>query len=148
LELGTSVGLGSVAIAAGNENTSVLTIEGCPETAKLAKDNFNSFNFENIELINGEFDNVLPKLQSTFDLVFIDGNHTKNATLRYFEALLPLSHNDTVFIFDDIYLNKDMTKAWELIKNHESVTVTIDTFKWGFVFLRKEQAKEHFVIRV
>jgi hypothetical protein len=41
-----------------------------------------------------------------------------------------------------------MTKAWELIKNHESVTVTIDTFKWGFVFLRKEQAKEHFVIRV
>ena len=53
-----------------------------------------------------------------------------------------------IFIFDDIYLNKDMTKAWELIKNHESVTVTIDTFKWGFVFLRKEQAKEHFVIRV
>ena len=148
MELGTSVGLGSVAIAAGNENTSVLTIEGCPETAKLAKDNFNSFNFENIELINGEFDSVLPKLQSTFDLVFIDGNHTKSATLRYFEALLPLSHNDTVFIFDDIYLNKDMTKAWELIKNHESVTVTIDTFKWGFVFLRKEQAKEHFVIRV
>ncbi|MDA9584813.1 class I SAM-dependent methyltransferase, partial [Flavobacteriaceae bacterium] len=28
------------------------------------------------------------------------------------------------------------------------VTVTIDTFLWGFVFFRKEQEKEHFIIRI
>jgi predicted O-methyltransferase YrrM len=148
LELGTSVGLGSVAIAAGNETTSVLTIEGCPETAKLAKENIDSFNFENIKILNEDFETIIPKLQTSFDLIFIDGNHTKDATLNYFKSLLPLSHNDTVYIFDDIYLNRGMTEAWEEIKAHDKVTVTIDTFKWGFVFLRQEQAKEHFVIRV
>jgi hypothetical protein len=41
-----------------------------------------------------------------------------------------------------------MTEAWDEIKNHPAVTVSIDTFYWGIVFFRKEQVKEHFVIRV
>jgi hypothetical protein len=40
-----------------------------------------------------------------------------------------------------------MTEAWETIKKHPQVTVTIDTFYWGIVFFRKAQAKEHFTIR-
>ena len=32
-----------------------------------------------------------------------------------------------------------MELAWEDIKNHPQVTVTIDTYQWGFVFFRKEQ---------
>jgi len=81
-------------------------------------------------------------------LVFFDGNHQKEATLEYFEALLPAIHNDSVFIFDDIYWSKNMTEAWKLIKAHPKVTVTIDTFFWGLVFFRSEQKKEHFTIRV
>ena len=42
----------------------------------------------------------------------------------------------------------EMEKAWEIIKNHPKVTITIDTFQWGIVFFRTEQEKEHFVIRV
>ena len=68
--------------------------------------------------------------------------------MHYFEALLPKATNDTVFIFDDIYWSKGMTEAWETIKQHPKVTVTVDTFFWGFVFFRKEQAKEHFTIRL
>ena len=41
-----------------------------------------------------------------------------------------------------------MSEAWEFIKTHEKVTVSIDTFFWGIVFFRKEQVKEHFTIRV
>jgi len=41
-----------------------------------------------------------------------------------------------------------MTQAWEAIKKHPKVTVTIDTFSFGIVFFRQEQAKEHFKIRV
>ena len=36
----------------------------------------------------------------------------------------------------------------ELIKKHPKVTVTVDLFYFGIVFFRKEQAKEHFKIRV
>ena len=91
---------------------------------------------------------MIPSLDTEFDMIFIDGNHQKEATLSYFENLLPKAHNDTIFIFDDIYWSKDMTEAWEAIKKHPKVTVSIDTFFWGFVFLRTEQAKEHFTIRL
>ena len=83
-----------------------------------------------------------------FDLIFFDGHHSKEATLRYFEALLSTAHNDSIFIFDDIYWSSEMKAAWTKIKAHPEVTVTIDTFFWGLVFFRKEQLKQNFKIRV
>lgn len=82
------------------------------------------------------------------DLVYFDGNHQKEATLKYFYQLLPLAHNDSVFIFDDIHWSKGMEEAWEEIKKHPDVRVTIDSFFWGIIFFRKEQEKEHFIIRL
>ena len=102
-----------------------------------------------MNLITGDFNTEIKKCSSNkYDLIFFDGNHQKEATLNYFETLLETAHNDSVFIFDDIYWSKNMTDAWETIKNHQKITVTIDTFFWGFVFFRKEQLKEHFTIRV
>ena len=82
-----------------------------------------------------------------YDLIYFGGNSSKKEVLEYFELLLPTSSNNSVWIFDDIHWSKDMEEAWEIIKNHPKVTVTIDTFQWGFVFFRNEQKKEHFVIR-
>ena len=82
----------------------------------------------------------------THHLIYFDGNHSKKATLEYVEALLPTISNDSVWIFDDIHWSADMEEAWEIIKNHPKVSVTIDTFQWGIVFFRAEQKKEHFII--
>lgn len=152
LEMGTSLGLGTAAMAAGND-IKITTIEGCPETAGVAKENLSGHGFKNIDLKTGEFNSVLEEILSAtkkpeFDLVYIDGNHQKEPTLSYFQKLLPTAHNDSVFIFDDIHWSSGMEEAWEEIKAHASVKVTIDTFFWGFVFFRREQEKEHFVIRV
>lgn len=147
LELGTSLGIATHAIAQANKNSHILSIEGCPNISKFSKDNLK--NFKNIQIKNGDFATILPKLKNqTFDMIFFDGNHQKETTLKYFKTLLPTTHNNTIFIFDDIYWSKGMTEAWETIKKHPKVTVTINTFYWGFVFFRKEQAKEHFIIRV
>jgi hypothetical protein len=40
-----------------------------------------------------------------------------------------------------------MEEAWEEIKSHPKVTVTIDLFFLGLVFFRKEQVKENFCLR-
>lgn len=149
LELGTSLGLATQAMSLGNQNSEIITIEGCPELSAYTSNQFQAQQLNNIKLINGNFSKVIPQLKhETFDLIFFDGNHTKEATLNYFEALLPKTHNDSVFIFDDIYWSQGMTEAWETIKQHQKVTVTIDTFYWGMAFFRSEQAKEHFKIRI
>lgn len=154
LEIGTSLGLATSALALGSRdlgrNAKVITVEGCPNTANIAKNHLNDFDCKNVENIVSEFEAFLTSnnLQSNiFDLIYFDGNHSKKATLEYFELLLPTINNDSVWIFDDIHWSSEMEEAWEIIKKHSKVKVTIDTFQWGFVFFRYEQEKEHFIIR-
>ena len=150
LEIGTSLGLATAALALGNTNAKVITIEGCPNTANTAQNQLDKFDCKNVENIISEFESFLisENLNSKiYDLIYFDGNHSKKATLTYFELLLPTINNDSVWIFDDIHWSPEMEEAWEIIKKHPKVKVTIDTFQWGFVFFRYEQEKEHFVIR-
>jgi len=151
LEIGTSLGLATSALAlGGNENANILTLEGCLNTAAAAQNQFEKFGFKNIASVVTEFSTYLKRselLPSTFDLIYFDGNHAKQATLEYFDLLVPTIGNETIWIFDDIHWSVDMEEAWEAIKSHPKVTVTVDTFQWGIVFFRTEQPKEHFVIR-
>jgi predicted O-methyltransferase YrrM len=148
LELGTSLGLSTMAMAVGNNEATVTTLEGCPETSEKAQQYFDAFHMNNIDLRNVEFDRYLSKTNDVYDLIFVDGNHNKDKTLAYFEMLRKHVNNNSIIIFDDIYWSKEMTAAWKEIIADESVTVSIDTFQWGFIFFRKEQKKQHFSIRV
>jgi predicted O-methyltransferase YrrM len=155
LEIGTSLGLATSALSLGNNpvasGANIITLEGCPNTLNQCKLQLQLFNVNNVTCINTEFSNYLKTINQqpiTNNLIYFDGNHSKTATLNYFELLLSTTTNDSVWIFDDIHWSKDMEEAWKIIKNHPKVTVTIDTFQWGIVFFRKEQVKEHFVIRV
>ncbi|MEO8534993.1 MAG: class I SAM-dependent methyltransferase [Flavobacterium sp.] len=154
LEIGTSLGLATSALALGNPKAKVITLEGCPETASIAKNQLEKFDCDNVNSVVTEFEHYFKDLQrdlktetTDFDFIYFDGNHSKKATLAYFELLLPTITNDSVWIFDDIHWSPEMEESWEIIKSHASVKVTIDTFQWGFVFFRYEQEKEHFVIR-
>lgn len=150
IELGTSLGISTAYMASANSKSTIHTIEGSPEIAQKAKQNFEQLGLRNIQQHTGNFDDVLPRLLEQIpqpELIFFDGNHRKDATLRYFELCLKKAHNETVFIFDDIYWSKEMTEAWEEIKKHDAVTVTVDLFFIGIVFFRKEQKKQHFVIK-
>jgi len=150
LEIGTSLGLGTSAIKIGYKNSKMITLEGCPETSKVAFDLFKKNNFIHINIITGNFNETLPDVSknNNFDFIYFDGNHNKKSTLAYFETCLRTINNNSVWVFDDIYWSKEMKEAWVEIKNHPKVTVTVDIFYWGIVFFRKEQAKEHFKIRV
>lgn len=151
LEIGTSLGLATSALSLANENTKIITLEGCPNTQKQAQVQLQkqNSNFQNIEFVTTEFSNYFkncPLNTEHYQLIYFDGNHSKKATLEYFEALLPTVSNDSVWIFDDIHWSDDMEDVWKIIKNHPKVSVTIDTFQWGIVFFRTEQEKEHFII--
>ncbi|WP_299101240.1 O-methyltransferase [uncultured Winogradskyella sp.] len=149
LELGTSLGMGTYPLSLANTTSQITTIEGCANTSAFAQYEIEKQNIKNVEFITGSFTDTIPNIKTEkFDFIFFDGHHSKDATIQYFEALLPKIHNDTVFVFDDIYWSKGMTQAWEYIKNHNTVKVTVDCFHLGFVFFRREQVKEHFKIRL
>jgi len=150
LELGTSFGISTLYLAMGAEDGTVTTIEGCPQTHRIALGHFERLKQRNIAPVLGSFKARLPQaLQGIerLDLAFLDGHHAKEPTLDYFEQCLAYAHNDTVIVLDDIHWSKGMEEAWEAVKAHPRVTVTIDLYDMGLVFLRKEQAPEHFTLR-
>lgn len=150
IELGTSVGLSTLYLALAKKDAKIYTIEGCTAKSERAAAGFKLLQLTNIEQHIGRFDIVLPDLikqVENLDFAFIDGNHTYEATIANFEKLLKIAHNDTVFVFDDIHWSSGMEKAWSEIINHEQVTICIDLFRMGIVFLRKELSRQQFVIR-
>ncbi|TAK40659.1 MAG: class I SAM-dependent methyltransferase, partial [Saprospiraceae bacterium] len=88
LELGTSLGISTAYQATAACNARMVTIEGCPNIAHLAAENFKRMGVLNVSLLQGRFEEMLPaafaELQR-LDYVFFDGNHRKEPTLRYFE---------------------------------------------------------------
>lgn len=152
LELGTCLGIGSLYMASPSSKNKLITIEGDPELAKIAAFNFDNYPkpIATIENLVGHFDDVLPnvlKANPKIDLVFIDGNHKKAPTLQYFQQILPHCDEHSILIFDDIYWSKEMAEAWAVIKQHPSISLSVDLFRMGLVFFAAERKEaEHFKV--
>ncbi len=151
VELGTSFGMTTAYLAAGNADARVFTFEGAETIAEIAKQHFKRLDLGNIHLTEGNFDRTLqPALQQikSVDFAFVDGNHRKEPTLRYFNWLLPYIQPASVLVFDDIHWSREMEEAWQSIHQHSSVTCSIDLFFIGIIFFTPDiKTKQHFSIR-
>ena len=152
LELGTSLGLTTAYLAAADSHHRVVTFEGCPNVAATARETFATLQLSNVAIVEGNIDHTLVPallaLNAPVDFAFFDGNHRYEPTLRYFELCLAHRTDESVFVFDDIHWSAEMEQAWEVIKVHPEVTLTVDLFYIGLVFFRKNQPKQHFSLRV
>jgi predicted O-methyltransferase YrrM len=151
IELGTSIGLTSLYLSKAIPKSNIYSIEGCPNLYQFSKNLFQEHHAQNINLINGNFNVVLPELLNeleSIDLLYIDGNHAYEPTMQYFNLALEKKKPNSIFIFDDIYWSEDMEKSWKEICAHPEVKLSLDFFQFGIVFFRTEhKEKEHFVLR-
>lgn len=151
IELGTSLGITTSYLALANPDGLIHTLEGAELIAKKAEEDIKLLGIENVRIIKGNFDVTLQRvlaMMPVVDMAFIDGNHRKEPTLRYFEALLQKRSETSIFIFDDIHWSKEMEEAWEEIKKHEGVMLTVDLFFVGIVFFSPAfKVKQDFTVR-
>jgi predicted O-methyltransferase YrrM len=152
LELGTSLGIGAAYIALANTSSSITSIEGASTISTYAQQALQNLEIANINYKVGAFDEVVPQLireqQHKFDCVIIDGNHRYQPTVDYFNLLKPAMNDNCLFVFDDIYWSKEMTDAWQYIKNQEGIFITIDVFQFGLVFFNRDfTTKQHFTLK-
>ena len=151
VELGTSLGITTAYLAKGNKNANVFTCEGAQNIAIVAQNTFDQLSINNIETIKGDFAKTLPALFSKIkqiDFAFIDGNHRKDPTLQYFQQILNHSTTSTIIVFDDIHWSLEMEAAWKIIQSNAAVTLTIDLFFIGLVFINPDfKEKQHFTIQ-
>jgi predicted O-methyltransferase YrrM len=151
VELGTSFGITTSYLANGNNAAKVYTCEGAKNIAAIAQQTFNNLQLKNVQLVQGDFAVTLPQLLqqlTAIDVAFIDGNHRYKPTVEYFEQLLQHSHQQTIFIFDDIHWSAEMEQAWKEIQSNKNVTLTIDLFFIGIVCINTDiKVTQHFTVR-
>lgn len=138
LELGTSVGVGTMFLARTNAKTDVTTVEGCPETCKFAKSEFGKRKIANVNFINDDFDHLFDSQAlngQKFDLFIMDGNHTCEATLRYFNHIVN-NHcgQKSIIVIDDINWSRDMYRAWKEISAKMQDSLRLNLFRMGIIF--------------
>lgn len=151
LELGTSLGITTAYLTAHSSDCRTTTLEGSENITKIARQNWKKLNLQSqIKPVVGNINETLPLLlkdEGNFDIIYFDANHTCEATLEYFRACLPHKHENSIFIFDDIYYSADMKKAWEQIRQNSEITATIDLYSLGIVFFNKHFIKKNYKMR-
>ena len=83
-----------------------------------------------------------------FDMVVINTSNNTQHIGELFEKILESAQQNCVFIFEGIHSTKATTKAWQAIVDSKKTTVSIDGFYHGLVFLKKDQEKQHFTLRM
>ena len=150
IELGTSLGFHTAYLAAAGSEIDVITLEENKEIADIIKQNYKQLKLKNIEQKTGRIDTVLAEVLTgcpTLNFVLFNGNHCKQETLNHFHLCLEKANDASIFVFEGMNTSPEMKKAWNEIKNNALVTVTLDLFYLKIVFFRKEQVKQHFLIK-
>ncbi|WP_281542768.1 hypothetical protein [Maribacter aestuarii] len=123
-----------------------------PVTEEVLFKSITYFDYKNIGLVNDSdtlknqistLCNGISFTQMPFDMIYADESsaHFKNVAKDQI-------HNNSMLLIKGIYNSKENVENWKGIKKMEQVRITVDLFYCGIVFFRKEQAKEHFRIRI
>lgn len=122
LEIGTYTGYSALCLAEGlNESGKLITIDPNEETNLFARRFIESSAYKDkIELINGDAQKVIPQLNLTFDLVFIDAD--KKNYERYYDLVIDKLNPGGLIIADNVLWSGkvlDEKKDEDTLKIHQ-----------------------------
>lgn len=144
IELGTNVGVSSAYQAAGlqtNGSGRLVTLEASPYRLRLARELHARIGLRSIDHRQGLFSETLDDVVAEFgpfDFAFIDGHHQYAPTLDYFERIWRCSHDEALFVFDDIRWSEGMERAWTEIRADPRVRLALDLNTLGICVVGRE----------
>jgi caffeoyl-CoA O-methyltransferase len=151
LEVGTFTGYSALCLAKGLQAHGKLhTIELREEDALTAQNNFNRSNYsDRIILHTGNALRIIPELNETWDLAFIDAD--KTGYLEYYRLILPKLRKGGVILADNVLFHgqvleqpvtgknaKAIHEFNELVKNDDNVEQVLLTIRDGLMLIRKK----------
>jgi predicted O-methyltransferase YrrM len=150
LELGTSLGLSGAYMAAAlrlNGEGQLITLEGAPSLAAMARSHYHQLDLTNVDIVLGPFHDTLDgviEAHKPFGFVSKDALHTEAATVGFLERISPHLAGPAVLILDDINWSHQMRSAWQRIWPEQRVRISLDMRRTGIcLFDDSIQVKRH-----
>lgn len=121
LEIGTFTGFSALCLAKGlRENGKLTTLELREEDAATAAKYFAKAGMENkIDLLVGDALQIIPTLQETWDLVFIDAD--KVNYINYYELTLPAVRSGGWILADNVFFHGEVLEENIKGKNAKAI---------------------------
>lgn len=149
LELGTSLGISTLALALALPEHEIVTVEGCPCLAEIARENLRRHGAGNAVVLNMEFNTAINALRQEdvrVPLAFVDGNHRGTALVNYLSDIEQMGE-EMIIVADDIHLSRDMYRAWRTHLTAGKAPVTMETFRFGILFRLRSITPGYYRIR-
>jgi predicted O-methyltransferase YrrM len=140
IELGTNLGIGSAHLHGAMRSSIFVGIEASKTFVEFTERTLNTLHLGNYQIKHGNFDEYFKDIllsNQDADLIFIDGNHRYDATIRYYKLIKRYVPKECLIIFDDIHWNKDMKKAWNWITQDKECMLSINLFQIGLVWINR-----------
>ena len=136
LEIGTFTGYATLCLAEGLETSGkIYTIDKNEELIKIQNKYFSKSKYhKNIIQYTGDAVEIIPKINSKFDLIFLDAD--KENYNKYLEIIIPKLNKKGILISDNVLWHG---KVLSDKKNQDKVTKRIDTFNKDLVENKKFQ---------
>ncbi|WP_435622957.1 hypothetical protein [Flagellimonas sp.] len=83
--------------------------------------------------------------QTPVDILYFESLLNQHPTMFFSNFQL---HNDSLILFRGIHDSREALSSWKEFVKNKKVTVSIDFYHCGLLFIRKEQVKQHFTIRI
>ena len=130
LEIGTFTGYATLCLAEGLETSGkIYTIDKNEELIKIQNKYFSKSKYhKNIIQYTGDALEIIPKINSKFDLIFLDAD--KESYNKYLEIIIPKLNKKGILISDNVLWHG---KVLSDKKNQDKVTKGIDTFNKDLV---------------
>ena len=130
LEIGTFTGYATLCLAEGLETSGkIYTIDKNEELIKIQNKYFSKSKYhKNIIQYTGDAVEIIPKINSKFDLIFLDAD--KENYNKYLEIIIPKLNKKGILISDNVLWHG---KVLSDKKNQDKVTKRIDTFNKDLV---------------
>jgi predicted O-methyltransferase YrrM len=122
LEVGTAIGYSALIMAYGTQGkANITTIEKRQDMIDIAMNNINSSYYSGkIEILEGDAEEILPKLTGKYDFIFLDAS--KGHYLDFFRDCSKLLNDDGLIVSDNV-LYKGMVASDELVVRRKKTIV-------------------------
>lgn len=128
LEVGTAIGYSALIMAEATDGkSSISTIERNKDMIKLAEENISISPYGNIiKIIEGEAEEILPKLESFYDFIFLDA--AKGQYLEFFNFLIKLLKPGGIIVCDNVLFRGMVATDRLVIRRKKTIVKRLRSF--------------------